>query len=57
MRMHGKLPRNIDENLVRNEHSYPWLKFGDIKGETEIIIVAAQNQAIRTNYLKNTILK
>jgi len=55
--MHGQLPQKVDENLVCNEHSYSWLKFGDIKGETEITIVAAQNQAVRTNYLKNTILK
>jgi hypothetical protein len=32
-------------------------KFGDIKGETESIIVAAQDQTISTNYFKNKILK
>ena len=42
---------------MRNEQSHIWLKFGDIKEKTEITIVAAQNQAIRTNYLKNTIFK
>ena len=42
---------------MHNEQSYRWLKFGDIKGKTEITIVAAQNQAIRTNYLRNTIFK
>jgi len=41
--MHGQLPCNVDKNLVHNEHPYPWPKFGDIKGETEITIVAAQN--------------
>ena len=30
-RMHGQLPRNLDENLMDNEQSYRWLKFGDIK--------------------------
>ena len=34
-----------------------WLKFGDIKGETESTIVAAQDQAISTNYSKNKIFK
>jgi hypothetical protein len=48
--MHGQFPRNEDEKLVDNEQSYPWLKFGKIKGETESIIVAAQDQAISTNY-------
>jgi len=33
---------------VDNEQSYRWLKFGDIKGETESTIVASQDQAIST---------
>ena len=37
--------------------SYRWLKSGDIKGGTESTIVAAQDQAISTNYFKNKILK
>jgi len=56
-RMHGQLPCNLDENLVDIEQSYCWLKSGDIKGETESTIVAAQDQAITTNYFKNKILK
>ena len=40
-----------------NEQSYQWPKFGDIKGETESIIVVAQDQTISTNYFKNKILK
>jgi hypothetical protein len=39
-RMHVQLPRNLDEELVDIEHSYCWLKSGDIKGETESTIVA-----------------
>ena len=35
------------------KQSYRWLKSGDIKGETESTIVAAQDQAIGTNYFKN----
>ena len=55
--MHGKLPRNIDEKLVDIEQSYRWLKSGDVKGETESKIVAAQDPAISTKYFKNKILK
>jgi hypothetical protein len=40
-RMHGQLPRNLDEKLVDIEQLYRWLKSGDIKGETESTIVAA----------------
>jgi len=56
-RMHGQLPRNLDKKLVDIEQSYRWLKSGDIKGETESTIVAAQDQAISINYFKKTILK
>jgi len=41
-RMHGQLPRNLEEKLVDIEQSCRWLKSGDIKGETESTIVAAQ---------------
>ena len=55
--MHGQLPRNLDEKLVDIEQPYRWLKSGDIKGETESTIVAAQDETISTNYFKNKILK
>ena len=55
--MHRQLPRNLEEKLVDIEQSYRWLKSGDIKRETEITIVAAQDQAISKNYFKNKILK
>jgi hypothetical protein len=41
---------------VDKEQSYRWLKFGDIKGETESTIVAVQDQAVSTNYFKRKIL-
>ena len=56
-RMHRQLPRKLDEKLVDIEQSYRWLKCGDIKGESESTVVAAQDQAICTNYFKNKILK
>jgi hypothetical protein len=56
-RLHGHLPRSLNEKLVNIEQSHRWLKYGDIKGETESTIVAAQDQAISTNYFKTKILK
>jgi len=56
-RMHGQLQRNLDEKMVDTGQSYHCLKSGDIKGETESTIVAAQDQAISTNYFKNKLLK
>jgi hypothetical protein len=55
--MHGQFPHILDEKLVDNEQSYRWLKFGNIKGETESTKVAAQDQAISKNFFKNKILK
>jgi hypothetical protein len=56
-RMHGQFPRSLDEKLVDSEQSYRWLKFGNIEGETESAIVAAEYQAVSTNHFKNRILK
>jgi len=50
--MHGKFPRNLEENLVDNEQSYKWVKFGDSEGETEIRIMAAQDQTLVQIILK-----
>jgi hypothetical protein len=55
--MHGQFPGRLEEKLVDKEQSCRWLKFGDIKGETESTIVAAQDQAISTNHFKRNILK
>ena len=54
-RIHGHCPHNIDIKLVDNEQSYQWLKFGDIKEETESTVVATQDQAISTDYFGNKI--
>jgi hypothetical protein len=37
---------------VASEQSCEWIKFVDINGETESATVAAQHQAISTNYFK-----
>jgi hypothetical protein len=51
-RMQGQFPRYLEEKLVDKEHSYRWLKFGHIKGETESATVAADDQEISTDSLK-----
>ena len=37
---------------VRREQCWAWLQNGDLKRETETLIVAAQNQSLRTNLVK-----
>ena len=43
-RMHGQLPRSLEAKLVDIEQSYRWLKYGDIKGETESTMTNSNNQ-------------
>jgi hypothetical protein len=40
--LHGQFPRSLDEGLIDKEQSYRRLKFGDIKGETETVIMGDQ---------------
>jgi hypothetical protein len=56
-RIPGQFPRNLDDLSVYRGQIYRRLKFGDIKGETESLIVAAQDRALGTNYFKRKVLK
>ena len=42
---------------VRSDQCWAWLQNGDLKRETESLIVAAQNQSKRTNLVKAKIDK
>ena len=53
--LHDQYLRETKE--VRSEQSWVWLQNGDLKRETESLIVAAQNQSIRTNLAKAKIDK
>lgn len=55
--MHGQYAREMSEETVNRESTFSWLKDGDLKGETESLIVAAQDQAITTNYIRARIHK
>ena len=47
-----KMPEEIDKDL-----SWKWLKQSDLKVQNEAMICAAQEQALRTNYIQNKIDK
>ena len=49
--LHGQYLRDLpgETDLAR---SWDWLTKADLKAETEALIVAAQDQALRTNYVK-----
>ena len=53
--LHGQYLRQTKE--VRSEQSWVWVQNKDLKRETESVLVAAQNQSIRTNLVKAKIDK
>jgi hypothetical protein len=55
--MHEQYIRNTDRQLIGEEDtSCLWLSKGDLKAETENEIIAAQDQAIQTEYYATKIL-
>ena len=54
--MHGQFVRDT-ERVIDKKKSRFWLKQGDLKKGAEALIMAAQEQAIRTNYIKHNIDK
>ena len=53
--MHGKLPKYLEKGHVDQEMSFQWMKYTGLKGETEGLITAAQDQALNTRYRKHII--
>ena len=53
--LHGQFLRQSKK--IRSDQCWAWLLNGDLKRETESLIVAAQNQSIRTNLVKARIDK
>ena len=53
--LHGQYLRQTKE--VRSDQCWAWLQNGDLKRETESLIVAAQNQSIRANLVTAKIEK
>ena len=51
--MHGQFLRETEG--VHNQRRWQWLKAGELKRETESLICAAQEQALITNAIKNSI--
>ena len=55
--MHGKFPNYLDKDHVDVELSFEWMKHTGLKGETEGLITAAQNQALNTRYYSKHVIK
>ena len=55
--IHGKFPNYLDKDHVDIELSFQWMKHTGLKGETEGLITAAQEQALNTRYYSKHITK
>ena len=55
--MHGKLPKYLEKDHVDQEMSFQWMKYTGLKGETEGLITAAQDQALNARYYSKHIIK
>ena len=55
--MHGKSPNYLDRDHVDVELPFEWMKHNGLKGETEGLITAAQDQALNTRYYSKHIIK
>ena len=54
-KLYGRFKRLI--NNISNQKTWTWLRKGSLKRETESLLVAAQDNAIRTNHIKTRIDK
>ena len=52
--LYGRFKRLIN---ISNDKTWTWLRKGNFKRETESLLIAAQNNAIRTNQIKARIDK
>ena len=55
-KMQGQFNKEISDSIDKEKSMY-WLSRGDLKVETEALLCAAQEQALRTNYIKHNIHK
>ena len=53
MPQHGQFQR--DTKTLKTEESWDWLSKGDLKRETESLLIAAQDQALNTNSVRKNI--
>ena len=54
-KLYGRFKRLI--NSISLDKTFTWSRKGNLKRETESLLISAQNNAVRTNYIKARIDK
>ena len=49
--MHCQCIRSMDRQLISEKNTFLWLSRGELEGETESEIIAAQDQALQKNIM------
>ena len=55
--MHGKFLKYLDKDHIDMQLSFEWMTHTGLKGETEGLITASQDQALNTSYYSKHIIK
>ena len=48
--MHGKFPKDLDNEDIDVEQSFQWMKHSGLKGKTDGLIIAEQDQTLTNRY-------
>lgn len=56
-KLYGQILEEVEKEHINKDATWAWLKYGDLKSETESLVAACQEQAIATHYRKNKIFK
>ena len=54
-KMYGQFIREMPDETTDEKETWNWLRKADLKLETEVMLCTAQEQGIRTNYVKHKI--
>ena len=53
--LHGQFLRGTKKMLETSSHAWDWLEGEMLTKETEVLLTAAQDQALRTSFIKNKV--
>ena len=48
--MHGMFQTLLEKDYIDTEQSFKWMTYGGLKGETERLLMEAQDQTLNARY-------